>query len=57
MCAKIKILSESEKILYTLDKLQATVKDDLRKEELNNIKQRLLLKMGKVDSNSSEIQN
>lgn len=57
MCAKIKILSESEKILYTLDKLQATVKDDLRKEELNNIKQRLLLKMRKVDSNSSEIQN
>lgn len=57
MCAKRKILSESEKILYTLDKLQSTVKDDLRKEELDSIKQRLLLKMGKVDSNSTEIQN
>lgn len=57
MCAKIKILSESEKILYTLDKLQSTVKDDLRKEELDSIKQRLLLKMGKADSNSTEIQN
>lgn len=57
MCAKRKILSESEKIIYTLDKLQVTVKDDLRKEELNNIKQRLLLKMGKVDSNSTEIQS
>ncbi len=57
MCAKRKILSESEKILYTLDKLQSTVKDDLRKEELDSIKQRLLLKMGKADSNSTEIQN
>lgn len=57
MCAKRKLLSESEKILYTLDKLQSTVKDDLRKEELDSIKQRLLLKMGKADSNSTEIQN
>lgn len=57
MCAKRKTLSESEKIIYTLDKLQATVKDDLRKEELNSIRQRLLLKMGKTDSESAEVQN
>ena len=57
MCAKRKTLSESEKIIYTLDKLQATVKDDLRKEELNSIRQRLLLKMGKTDSESAETQN
>ncbi len=57
MCAKKKVLSEAEKIIYTLDKLQVTAKDDVRKEELNNIKQRLLLKMGKVSSESIESSN
>lgn len=57
MCAKRKVLSESEKIIYTLDKLQATAKDDRRKAELNNIKERLLLKMGKVVSEDTDTSN
>lgn len=57
MCAKRKVLSESEKIIYVLDKLQATAKDEVRKNELNNIKERLLLKMGKLGSESTETQN
>lgn len=57
MCAKRKMLSESEKIIYTLDKLQATAKDDERKAELNNIKERLLLKMGKAVSEDTDTSN
>jgi len=45
---KGKNMTESEKILYALDILQLTTKDEKKKNELNELIHSLTLKMGKT---------
>ena len=45
---KGKNMNESEKILYALDILQLTTKDEKKKNELNELINALTLKMGKT---------
>ena len=43
-----KNMNESEKILYALDMLQLTTKDDKKKEEISQLIDALKTKMGKT---------
>ena len=45
---KGKNMTESEKILYALDILQLTTKDEKKKNEINELINSLTLKMGKT---------
>lgn len=44
-------LTEQEKLVFALDKLSSKINDEERKEELNIIKQKILVKMEQEQNN------